>query len=171
MSTILPLFWHLPSANKKERIDASVKLVAALEHFQSTFVPKDSPETSEDEDEDGETHKSDGLGALNAQDVSYSLRRLIRGLASPRESSRLGFAVALTEVCAPFNYAKYSFTNQILSCLASVPDRHCHMLSDCSARSGLVQDTGLYDWPGRTRRALRSFVRSYLCHPIWSTLA
>jgi hypothetical protein len=24
---------------------------------------------------------------------------LVRGLASPRESSRLGFAVALTEVC------------------------------------------------------------------------
>ncbi len=98
MSTTLPLFWHLSSASKKERLDASVKLVAALEHFQSNFVPKESPETSEDEDEDGETKKSDGLDALNAQDVSYSLRRLIRGLASPRESSRLGFGVALTEV-------------------------------------------------------------------------
>ncbi|KAM5542581.1 hypothetical protein V8D89_003542 [Ganoderma adspersum] len=100
MSTTLPLFWHLSSASKKERLDASVKLVAALEHFQSNFVPKESPETSEDEDEDeGEdTKKSDGLDALNAQDVSYSLRRLIRGLASPRESSRLGFAVALTEL-------------------------------------------------------------------------
>ena len=100
MSTTLPLFWHLSSASKKERLDASVKLVAALEHFQSNFVPKESPETSEDEDEDegGDNKKSDGLDALNAQDVSYSLRRLIRGLASPRESSRLGFAVALTEV-------------------------------------------------------------------------
>jgi hypothetical protein len=38
------------------------------------------------------------LDTFNAQDVSYSIRRLIRGLASPRESSRLGFAVALTEV-------------------------------------------------------------------------
>lgn len=75
-----------------------MKLVTALEHFQSNFVPKESPETSEDEDEDGDTKKSDGLDSQNAQDVSYSLRRLIRGLASPRESSRLGFAVALTEV-------------------------------------------------------------------------
>lgn len=97
MSTTLPLFWHLSSANKKERLDASVKLIAALEHFQSNFVPKDSPETSEDEDEGKET-RSDGLDAFNAQDVSYSIRRLVRGLASPRENSRLGFAVALTEV-------------------------------------------------------------------------
>ncbi len=98
MSTTLPLFWHLSSAKKKERLDASVKLVVALEHFQSQFVPKDSPETSEDEDEDGDQPKSDGLKHLNAQDVAYSIRRLIRGLASPRESSRIGFAVALTEV-------------------------------------------------------------------------
>lgn len=105
MSTTLPLFWHLSSASKKERLDASVKLVGALEHFQAQFVPKDSPEPrtsgSDEEDEDDEEGfmKSDGLDALNAQDVSYSIRRLVRGLASPRESSRLGFAVALTEVC------------------------------------------------------------------------
>ncbi|KAI1788483.1 DNA polymerase phi-domain-containing protein [Ganoderma leucocontextum] len=99
MSTTLPLFWHLSSANKKERLDASVKLVAALEHFQSNFVPKESPETSQDEEEDEDEGRDiKKLDALNAQDVSYSLRRLIRGLASPRESSRLGFAVALTEL-------------------------------------------------------------------------
>jgi DNA polymerase phi len=96
MSTTLPLFWKLSSASPKERIDASVKLVGALEQFQSKFVPKDSPETSEG-DEDGGP-KKDELDVLNAQDVSYSIRRLIRGLASPRESSRLGFGVVLTEV-------------------------------------------------------------------------
>lgn len=104
MTTTLPLFWHLSSASKKERIDASVKLIGALEQFQAQFIPKDtsgpnseSEEEDEDEDEEG-APKSDGLDALNAQDVSYSIRRLVRGLASPRESSRLGFAVALTEV-------------------------------------------------------------------------
>ena len=51
-----------------------------------------------DEDDEENTNTSDGLDVLNAQDVSYSIRRLVRGLASPRESSRLGFAVALTEV-------------------------------------------------------------------------
>lgn len=96
MSTTLPLFWDLSSASKKDRIDASVKLIGALEQFQSQFVPQ-GPQESSDEDEE-HTSKIDGLDILNSQDVSYAIRRLIRGLASPRESSRLGFAVALTEV-------------------------------------------------------------------------
>ena len=95
MSTTLPLFWKLSSASQKDRVGASVKLVSALEQFQVHFAPKDSAQTSDGEDAEP---KTDGLDALNAQDVSYSIRRLIRGLASPRESSRLGFAVALTEV-------------------------------------------------------------------------
>ena len=105
MSTTLPLFWHLSASSKAERLDASVKLISALEHFQAQFAPKEKESTSEgEEDEDEEegegeeAQKGDGLDALNAQDVSYSIRRLVRGLASPRESSRLGFAVALTEV-------------------------------------------------------------------------
>ncbi|KAF9466352.1 DNA polymerase phi-domain-containing protein [Collybia nuda] len=104
MTTTLPLFWHLSSASKKERIDASVKLIGALEQFQAQFTPKDisgpnSESEGEDEDEEVEgAPTSDGLDALNSQDVSYSIRRLVRGLASPRESSRLGFAVALTEL-------------------------------------------------------------------------
>lgn len=97
MSTTLPLFWHLSSVSQTDRINASVKLIGSLEQFQAQFVPKDSPGTSDDE-KDEEGTKTDALDALNAQDVSYSIRRLIRGLASPRESSRLGFAVALTEV-------------------------------------------------------------------------
>jgi DNA polymerase phi len=104
MTTTLPLFWDLSSASKKDRINASVKLVGALEQFQAKFVPQTSaPGTSgsdddDDEDDDEGALKSDDLNLQNAQDVSYSIRRLIRGLASPRESSRLGFAVALTEV-------------------------------------------------------------------------
>ncbi|KAL1715196.1 DNA polymerase phi-domain-containing protein [Schizophyllum commune] len=115
MSTTLPLFWRLSSANKKERLDASVKLIDALEKFQTQYAAArqekgdaenedadaEGEEDKEDDedDEDGEDKQGgDGLDALNAQDVSYSIRRLIRGLASPRESSRLGFAVALTEL-------------------------------------------------------------------------
>lgn len=39
------------------------------------------------------------LVANNAEDVVYTIRRLVRGLGSSRENSRLGYAVALTEVC------------------------------------------------------------------------
>ncbi|KAJ3845276.1 DNA polymerase phi-domain-containing protein [Lentinula raphanica] len=93
MSTTLPLFWHLSSASKKDRIDASVKLISSLEHFQAQF---EAPSPSEEDE--GSDDKTDALDSFNAQDVSYSVRRLVRGLASPRESSRLGFSVALTEL-------------------------------------------------------------------------
>lgn len=94
MTTTLSYFWDLSSTNKGKRLDASTKLVSALQHFQSQHVPQT---TSDDEDEEEDDSK-DPLDTLNAQDVSYSIRRLVRGLASPRESSRLGFSVALTEV-------------------------------------------------------------------------
>lgn len=104
MSTTLPLFWNLSSNSKQERLDASVKLVSALEQFQADFEAAEPPEsTSEDDDSSPqEEPKKNEFDALNAQDVSYSIRRLVRGLASPRESSRLGFAVALTEVRISF---------------------------------------------------------------------
>ncbi|KAG8217899.1 DNA polymerase phi-domain-containing protein [Butyriboletus roseoflavus] len=90
MSTTLPLFWKLSSASKKDRVDASVKLISTLEQFQALHVRQSKS--------DGSDNEGDGLGVLNSQDVSYSIRRLVRGLASPRESSRLGFSVALTEL-------------------------------------------------------------------------
>ncbi|KAJ4495629.1 DNA polymerase phi-domain-containing protein [Lentinula lateritia] len=93
MSTTLPLFWHLSSSSKKDRLDASVKLISSLEHFQAQFEA-----SSPSEEDEGSDEKPDALETLNAQDVSYSVRRLTRGLASPRESSRLGFSVALTEL-------------------------------------------------------------------------
>jgi DNA polymerase phi len=71
-----------------------VQLLGALEQFQAQHVPAELPSPDEDE-ESGEDSK---LDVMNAQDVAYAIRRLVRGLASPRESSRLGFAVALTEV-------------------------------------------------------------------------
>ncbi|KAF9053534.1 hypothetical protein BDZ89DRAFT_1056125 [Hymenopellis radicata] len=111
MSTTLPLFWNLSSASKKERIDSSVKLVSALEQFQAQF--SNTSEVSEGDDEEDQV---DPLDKYNAQDVSYSIRRLIRGLASPRESSRLGFSVALTELLSKITTITCS---QILSLIMS----------------------------------------------------
>ncbi|CDZ97129.1 Predicted regulator of rRNA gene transcription (MYB-binding protein) [Phaffia rhodozyma] len=59
----------------------------------------DEDDDEEDEPVDKESRALDAqLEARNSEDVSYSIKRLVRGLASPRESSRLGFAVALTEL-------------------------------------------------------------------------
>jgi len=99
MST-LPLYWKLSSTSKEERLSASTTLISTLEGFQAQYVPPSDVTSSEEEDEDdGESaSKAGGFDILNAEDVRYAIRRLIRGLASPREMSRLGFAVALTEV-------------------------------------------------------------------------
>ena len=101
MSTTLPFYWNLSSADKEERVDASVKLVSSVLEFQAQFSGPASPaaEASADESDDDDAEAAaNGLDELNAEDVRYAIRRLVRGLASPRESSRLGFAVALTEV-------------------------------------------------------------------------
>ena len=95
MSTILPLFWHLSANSRDERIDASAKLVGSLTQFQEQHSTNTGGMQT---DTDSEENTKDEVEKYNAPDVSYTIRRLIRGLASPRESSRLGFVVVLTEV-------------------------------------------------------------------------
>lgn len=103
-TTTLPLYWHLSSAYKSERLDASAKLIQTLHQFQDNFVAEAGDETIKERlsniDDGGDDDEvwSAKLDASNAVDVAYAIRRLIRGLASPRDNSRLGFAVALTEV-------------------------------------------------------------------------
>ncbi|ORY24385.1 DNA polymerase phi-domain-containing protein [Naematelia encephala] len=126
-SNVLPLFWHLASSSKDTRISASADLISSLEGFQQNFAPanpsRSAPEDDEEDDgvedddgdesgvevdasDDGRDARTDGevlkldraMSASNAEDVVYSLRRLVRGLGSSRESSRLGYAVALTEL-------------------------------------------------------------------------
>lgn len=87
MSTTLSLYWNLPSASREDRFDATVKLIGALENFQERHLSETAVDAS-----------ASGLDAFNAPDVAYAVKRLVRGLSSPREFSRLGFAAALTEV-------------------------------------------------------------------------
>ncbi|KAF9505605.1 hypothetical protein BS47DRAFT_1400276 [Hydnum rufescens UP504] len=130
MSTTLPLYWNLSSPVKEERIDASVKLVGALQEFQSQYIPSvarpdnsSDSEPSEEVAEVGLKEIENDIDVLNAEDVRYAIRRLVRGLASPRESSRLGFAVALTEVRKDTLHSEFhSLTKerQLLACLNTV---------------------------------------------------
>lgn len=111
MSTILPLFWDLSCSDRKKRLDTSVKLVTTLQKLQANFESESAESDEPRGDKRGESlgveenpqgdleQHNVRLDTLDSPDVAYSIRRLLRGLASPRESSRLGFAVALTEVC------------------------------------------------------------------------
>lgn len=88
---------------------------------------KDSDEDDQDEDQDDEdVDMSDAteegaddhvhekqFAKQNTSDVVYTVKRLLRGLASSRESSRLGFAVALTEVSCPVSVRQLDLTRLI----------------------------------------------------------
>ncbi|OCF44480.1 DNA polymerase phi subunit [Kwoniella heveanensis CBS 569] len=142
-SNILPLFWPLANSSKDTRLTASASLISSLENFQSTYTPPKPTTSSSDEDEldddeddaesgmevdasddeDGEGREERDLEAAkldkqlsrdNAEDVVYCVKRLVRGLGSSRESSRLGFAVALTELLTRI---KTVTASQVLSLL------------------------------------------------------
>ena len=107
MST-LELYWPLASSKTSERLKASTDLLKLLLQFQQDFTPIEDENDDEDadnsQDEDEKEDKSEvkaietWIERRHAPDVSYAIKRLIRGLSSPREYSRVGFAVTLTKV-------------------------------------------------------------------------
>ncbi|KAI9026846.1 DNA polymerase phi-domain-containing protein [Hyaloraphidium curvatum] len=90
-ATILELFWDLAS------LDAA--------DFEPAEPSDDESEEESGADAVAKAKKAERtLDALCAPDVSYSVKRLIRGLPSSREGARQGFAVALTELLAKLPY-------------------------------------------------------------------
>ncbi|WVF67165.1 hypothetical protein IAT40_001911 [Kwoniella sp. CBS 6097] len=78
-------------------------------------VDASDDENGEGAEKDLEAVKLDKqLSRDNAEDVVYCVKRLVRGLGSSRESSRLGFAVALTELLTRI---KTVTASQVLSLL------------------------------------------------------
>ncbi|XP_065187070.1 uncharacterized protein LOC135817757 [Sycon ciliatum] len=75
---ILPLFWDLASPEDEKRIAAVMKLISSLV--------------------DSQNENKEEL----CSDVQYSLKRLVRGLSSPRQAARQGFAEALCELLRQF---------------------------------------------------------------------
>jgi DNA polymerase phi len=76
-------------------------------------IEVDGDEDMDEAPQDGEAKALDkALDKENADDVVYAVKRLIRGLGSSRDSSRLGFAVALTEVSLshPLCIAKLTYS-------------------------------------------------------------
>ena len=70
MSTTLELYWNLSSISKEDRLDSSVQLVEALQNFNEDFTPSES-----------NSHQNlEALDIYNAPDVSYAIRRLVKGL-------------------------------------------------------------------------------------------
>lgn len=142
MPSTLPYYWQLASASKKDRLASSHSLVQTLTTQQKEADLQDAtlPENGKPFD--------DGLDAAsvlqlngkiveeaehlldvhNSTEVTYAIRRLLKGLASHRESSRLGFSVALCE---------------LIHQLKSLPARHIiTLVLSYSSSSGKVKLKG-----------------------------
>lgn len=87
----LQLYWDLASLDPQARLQSAQSLIRVLARFQKDHEAKFDtlPDTIDTEEQ---------LDAACAPDVSYAIRRLLRGLPSSRQGSRQGFSLALTEV-------------------------------------------------------------------------
>ncbi|KAI9293315.1 hypothetical protein K502DRAFT_40674 [Neoconidiobolus thromboides FSU 785] len=100
---LMPLFSSLALNDKTQRISASIQLITLLNEYQTEFIQKQSKGTWENQLNDIKNIKE----CLHP-DVYYSLNRLIKGLASARESARLGYSLALAELLRLLNYLPVS---------------------------------------------------------------
>ena len=77
---LLSFFWDLASVEPDKRVTAAVSLISVLQQAQSEAAT---------------------AGAA-CTDLAYAIRRLVRGLASPRDGARQGFGAALVELLVTF---------------------------------------------------------------------
>ncbi|XP_074641701.1 myb-binding protein 1A-like protein [Tubulanus polymorphus] len=87
-STLLDTFWNLSVEDENTRFNACEKLIQILQLKSSTPRPSKDEKDEDDEEENKE--------------LMYTLKRLIRGLASNRQWACPGFAMALTQVLRMF---------------------------------------------------------------------
>jgi DNA polymerase phi len=87
-SPILNHFWSLASVDISVREQASKELIS---HFTKLIINSDKLTTLEE------------IKTKCHQDVSYSLKRLLRGLSSSRDGAREGFATCLTKLLELLN--------------------------------------------------------------------
>ncbi|KAJ1815007.1 DNA-directed DNA polymerase, partial [Coemansia sp. RSA 2598] len=88
-STTLDFYWGLSSLDANQRLESATQLISALVKFQEAMPSSKDMATTEEE-----------MAKLCASDVSYAVKRLIKGLASPRDGARQGFSIALSELIA-----------------------------------------------------------------------
>ncbi|KAJ2685950.1 DNA-directed DNA polymerase [Coemansia spiralis] len=87
MSTTLDFYWDLASLDESKRLDAAAGLISVLCKFQAERpASQEQAQTEED------------LDRICASDVTYAVKRLVKGLASPRDGARQGYSIALSEL-------------------------------------------------------------------------
>ncbi|KAJ2470176.1 DNA-directed DNA polymerase, partial [Coemansia sp. RSA 2320] len=92
MTSTLDFYWDLASLDSEKRLEAATGLISALCKFQSERAAGGSSTEQALSEED--------LDRICASDVSYAVKRLVKGLASPRDGARQGYSMALSELLA-----------------------------------------------------------------------
>ncbi|KAJ2715652.1 DNA-directed DNA polymerase [Coemansia spiralis] len=87
MPTTLDFYWDLASLDDAKRVGAAAQLIATLCRFQAEMPATDEIAATEQD-----------LDRICAGDVSYAVRRLIKGLGSSRDGARQGYSMALAEL-------------------------------------------------------------------------
>ncbi|KAL6041087.1 DNA-directed DNA polymerase [Balamuthia mandrillaris] len=81
---ILERFWELANLDPAKRHSGAKELIGSLVELQQR------------------SEKTAAAGTECCQELTYSVKRLVRGLASSREGARQGYALALTELLHTF---------------------------------------------------------------------
>lgn len=95
-ASTLNFFWQLASLDPAKRLDTAVSLLSTLAEFQEQHVQSTQPKYAETLA--AHSGNQDDWKILLAEDVSYAIIRLIKGLSSARDGARQGFSLALSEV-------------------------------------------------------------------------
>ncbi|KAJ3314511.1 hypothetical protein HDV04_006050 [Boothiomyces sp. JEL0838] len=82
--TTLSEYWDLAAIDPEKRNNAALSLINKLAALHAEYTT--------------EIKTVQDFQAQSAPDISYALKRLLRGLSSSRDGARQGFAVALTEL-------------------------------------------------------------------------
>jgi hypothetical protein len=107
----MQFYWDLASENDEQRLKAAYDLIKHLENLNEL----------------NKTKGNEGQYQSQKEYLDYSLKRLIRGLGSPRDHARQGFIVAFNELIRVFKVdpttcIELMDTNlQVIHCLSIYP--------------------------------------------------
>lgn len=100
---LLKHFWKLGDANKNARFEAVSDLIAHLQSSQECYTPMAVESTTESSDKAVlSLYDSGALKSTCCPDLTYTIKRLLKGLATGRDDARFGFMLALLAVYTAF---------------------------------------------------------------------
>ncbi len=102
---LLKFFWKLSDGDKSVRLAAVSDLINHLQISQSAYVATTASNDSWDASKEKvfSLYDSGALQTNCCADLTYTLKRLIKGLASGRDEARFGFMLALLAVYHAFS--------------------------------------------------------------------